>query len=145
MRFTLDSATEFLLGSCVHSISAGISYPQNAPRSTNSAIVEAETIASRHPANLFAKAFGDALLVTAKRSRYGSLWPLAEFWKDKAKEHMNVLRGFVDPIIKEAIEKKRANDGMGKAELEDSDTLLDNLVNHTDGTLSIFSTFYGDH
>lgn len=58
---------------------------------------------------------------------------------------MNVLRGFVDPIIKEAIEKKRANDGMGKAELEDSDTLLDNLVNHTDGTLSIFSTFYGDH
>ena len=29
-RFTLDSATEFLFGNCVESLSAGLPYPRNA-------------------------------------------------------------------------------------------------------------------
>ena len=133
MRFTLDSATEFLFGSCVHSLSAGLAYPHNAPRDSNPAIVAAESIAAHHPSSRFASAFGDALVVTGRRSSYGAIWPLFEMFEDKTSKHMKVLREFVDPIVKDAIEKRRRG-GVEKKELDDSDTLLDNLVNRTDGS-----------
>lgn len=72
--------------------------------------------------------------MTAVRSRYGVHWPLLEFWKDTMKEPMKVVKDLIEPIVEEAVRKKRQRAigvGVGKGE-DDEGTLLENLVNETD-------------
>jgi cytochrome P450 len=57
-----------------------------------------------------------------------------EFWKDRIKEPMKIVKDLIEPIVEEAIQKKRQRAvgvGVGKEE-EDEGTLLENLVNKTD-------------
>ncbi|TDL14680.1 cytochrome P450 [Rickenella mellea] len=126
-RFTLDSATEFLFGSCVHSLSAGLPYP---PSSTNSL----DKNNNDHPANIFARAFQDSQDIIALRSRFGEAWPLFEFWEDRTKRPMGVINKFIEPIVEEAVRRKReGRDGeVEKGGEGDEETLLDHLVNYTE-------------
>lgn len=135
-RFTLDSATEFLLGQDVCSLSAGLVYPPSSPFSKDSNILH-------HPANQFARAFHEAQVCTVPRNIFGLLWRVREFWEDKVKKHMKVCYGFIDPILKEALEKKngmknnRSSTGSSPKTMEaqEGDTLLDHLVKISDGEL----------
>jgi hypothetical protein len=136
-RFTMDSASSFLFGKNVRSLDAGLPYPHNAtPKTTN--IPAAMT----HPSSMFASAFQDAQTVTALRNRLGEHWPLAEFWVDKLEKPMSIVRGFLDPILEEAVAKKRAmapqegekTNELGDRQVQEGETLLDHLVNYTDGT-----------
>ncbi|KAL0949002.1 hypothetical protein HGRIS_009101 [Hohenbuehelia grisea] len=131
-RFTLDSATEFLFGQNVHSLSAGLPYPHDHPHAKDGA---------DHPANAFAHAFSEAQSESAFRSRYGVNWPLLEPFRSRTAPHMRVVRAFIDPILAEAVAKKRAADAAsgkgvdaekGEREVKDGETLLDHLVNYTD-------------
>jgi hypothetical protein len=129
-RFTLDSATEFLFGNDVRSLSAGLPYPHTSPL--------VATYDRSHPANVFAHAFANAQELASRRSRFGSAWPLKEFWKDKVKIQRDIINKFIDPILAEAIAKKRPmkeTTGMqdGEREVKDGETLLDHLVNYTEG------------
>ncbi|KAI0741701.1 cytochrome P450 monooxygenase pc-3 [Daedaleopsis nitida] len=128
-RFALDSATEYLLGSCVHSLhSTPLPYPRGmSPDGQNPA---SETSSDKFP-----HAFATAQRVVAERPRVGWLWPLTEMFGSKTDEPMAVVDAFIEPILREAIRKKeeRAN-----AELEVNDkagqgdeTLLDHLVQQT--------------
>jgi cytochrome P450 len=128
-RFTLDSATEFLFGNDVRSLSAGLPYPHTSPL--------AATYNQSHPANVFAHAFGTAQGLASRRSRFGSAWPLKEFWKDKVKVQRDIVNKFIDPILAEAIAKKRSMKEAssmqnGEREVKDGETLLDHLVNYTE-------------
>jgi hypothetical protein len=67
------------------------------------------------------------------RIRFGDLWPLLSFRKDRIKPHMKVLHEFVEPIVASAIQGKKELEASGIKEKED-DTLLQNLVNSTEGT-----------
>lgn len=81
-------------------------------------------------------------MTTALRNRFGEHWPLTEFWVDKLEKPMNVVRGFLDPILKEAVAKKRAmapgtqekekTNDLGDRQVEEGESLLDHLVNYTD-------------
>lgn len=70
-----------------------------------------------------------------------------EFWKDKIKEPMRVVKELIEPIVEEAVKKKRQRiyaaggskfggkgkgEGMGGGDMEEEGTLLENLVNETD-------------
>lgn len=131
-RFTLDSATEFLFGHCVHvlRVPGGLPY---------SPVVTDLDPSKRFRGNedyavKFSEAFSDAQLASAKRIQLGSLWPLFEFWKDTTLGHMDVINAFIDPILREAIEKKKADVVRAdKKEVDEGDTLLDHLINYTDG------------
>lgn len=129
-RFTLDSATEFLFGKNVCSLSAGLIYPPSSPLSKDVAF-------ENHPANKFAHAFSNAQIATGYRGRFGSAWRLSEFWTDRVKKHMDVCYKFIDPILKEALEKSKENvDEKADAkdrEIKEGETLLDHLVNYTEG------------
>ena len=133
-RFTLDSATDFLFGHCVHILSAGLPYP---PSIVDGAAFKLPSETRRDPASLFSEAFANAQMRGAKRSRYGSLWPLFEFWKDKTEDDMKIMKAFVDPILQDAIAKRRLNVNSGRTSVkkgvEDGDTLLDHLLNYTEG------------
>ncbi|KAF8960212.1 cytochrome P450 [Flammula alnicola] len=130
-RFTMDSATEFLFNQDVDSLGAGIPYPHYSPL--------VDLTAHAHPANKFSKAFDEAQRLIAVRSRLGVNWPLAEFWKDKVKEQMTVVNGFIEPIMRAAVERKRAMSG-GKEqtvfekdrEVKDGESLLEHLINYTE-------------
>lgn len=136
-RFTLDSATEFLFGKNVCSLSAGLTYPPSSPLSKDVAF-------ENHPANKFAHAFSDAQIATGYRGRFGSAWRLSEFWTDRVKKHMDVCYKFIDPILKEALEKSKMTkenvDEKADAkdrEVKEDETLLDHLVNYTEDPIVI--------
>lgn len=136
-RFTLDSATEFLFGSCVHSLKSGLPYPANAttPYSGSSS---AGTIDS---ADAFAKAFQSVQEALSQRARLGPFWKLWEMKGNTTTEPLKVVSAFIDPILAAALEKKGSSPsqatGTEKAgEIEDDETLLDHLVRFTDGNVS---------
>ncbi|KAF8055213.1 cytochrome P450 monooxygenase pc-1 [Lyophyllum atratum] len=125
-RFTLDSASEFLFGHCVHSLTAGLPYPHNA-----SFIPPESKTPQSNRANEFARAFLEAQEVISSRERYGWIWPIAEMWGDKSKEPMKIVNAYLDPIIQEAIVKKDAAPQSEKkleSHVEDGETLIDHLV-----------------
>lgn len=123
-RFTMDSASEFLFGSDVQSLSAGLPYPST---------FKAATDRRMHASDSFADAFREAQIASAARSRFGKFWPLAEFWENKVEKDMQIVFDYVDPIVRHALEAKKAKE-RSKVEGEDEDeTLLEHLVKLTDG------------
>ncbi|KAI0663220.1 cytochrome P450 monooxygenase pc-3 [Cubamyces menziesii] len=126
-RFTLDSATEFLFGKCVHSLSSELPYAHNDP-------IAPKFIGEKDTAEGFSTAFAAAQEVISMRGRTGWLWHLQELFHDKSAEHMRVVDAFLQPILEEAIAKNsntkpRATSG-DKGD-EENETLLDHLVKIT--------------
>ncbi|KAI0786163.1 cytochrome P450 [Abortiporus biennis] len=131
-RFTLDTATEFLFGQCVNSLSADLPYP---PR--NLPIPATRVV---HESDEFASAFMEAQYVIAERSRLGWIWPFLEMFGDNSKKPMKVVDNYLKPIIEKALEreKNRKNEmtehlkiGEKVDEVDDDVTLLDHLVRYT--------------
>ncbi|KAH9483183.1 Cytochrome P450 monooxygenase 75 [Psilocybe cubensis] len=129
-RFTLDSATVFLFGNDVKSLAGVLPYPHYI---TDIPSTERQT--EEHPALRFVNAFAEAQTIMAWRLRYGYMWPLAEFWHDRIKGPMKVVHDFVDPIVAEAIKKKR--EGHGNVKEKEEETLLENLVNSTEDHITL--------
>lgn len=139
-RFTMDSATEFLFNKNVHSLDAGLPYPHY--------MADMNTAAQfNHPANTFSRAFDEAQRLVALRSRRGVNWPLTEFWKDKVSEQMVVINGFIEPILRTAVERKKLSSPEESKtseknfpdkdrEVKDGESLLDHLINYTEGEQS---------
>lgn len=112
------------------SLSGGLPYPYyvNAGRAAGTKTYE-------HPALRFVNAFSEAQMITAQRMRFGSSWPLQEFWYDTMKEPMKIVHRFGDPIVAEAIKRKR--EGRSDLEEKDDETLLENLVNSTEDHITL--------
>ena len=139
-RFTLDSATEFLFGTCVNSLDAGLVYPEGhsfegMPHSS------VESVAEK-----FARAFSAAQWEVSLRGFLEDLWPLEEMWEDRTKKHMDVVDAYIEPILREALERKaKLGEGFGENsvfsekekgdehDIGEDETLLDHLVKYTDG------------
>lgn len=84
---------------------------------------------------------------TALRSRFGPSWPLTEFWKDEVKEHRKVVNQFVDPFLHRALANKLAKEKAtaSNEKIEDAEelTLLDHLINHTEGSWRFLFIYLG--
>ncbi|KAF8893051.1 cytochrome P450 [Infundibulicybe gibba] len=117
-RFTLDSATEFLFGTDVCSLSAGLPYPETASDKNPSSHLD-------HPSHRFVKSFMAGQIKLATRFGFGLDWPLFEFWKDGIKPHRAVIDDFVEPLLAKALERKE------KIMEGDEVNLLDHLLKHT--------------
>ena len=123
-RYTMDAATEFLFGKDVQSLSGNLPYPSTHKRSS----------IDTHPSDRFATAFNRAQEHTYFRiAIYDKLWPLVDFWEDTVETDKKVLWEFIDPLITNALEKRRAARGVSEAS-RDSGTFLEHLVTQTDGT-----------
>ncbi|KAK7060019.1 cytochrome P450 [Favolaschia claudopus] len=134
-RFTLDSATEFLFGKSVDSISAGLPYSSSAVP-----FASASNFNEDHPSNTYVKAFGHAQLLTTKRTAYSTKWPLQEFWKDKVKPMRKICDDYVGEILQSALERKRAGRrGSGEKEQE---TFLSHLVDATEDKEVIMDSIF---
>ena len=135
-RFTLDTASEFLFGRCMHALSGDLPFPHNATAHPYaSTLSPGSGTKEAAGTSRFAQAFLDAQMFVATRDRYGWIWPLTELWEDKAKKPMKVVNAYLAPIIQDAIRKREG--GMAKAEEvkdgEDEGTMIDHLVGLTSG------------
>ncbi|KZT71412.1 cytochrome P450 [Daedalea quercina L-15889] len=140
-RFTLDSATEFLFGACVHSLRSMLPFPHNTSTSSPFAAVTMSPVSEQDAAEAFATAFTAAEHVCAERAMVGAIWPLLEMRKDKSLAHMRVVDRYLRPILEEALRKKARREHVEKArgmktdeeadDIEESETLLDHLVKLT--------------
>lgn len=139
-RFTLDSASEFLFGRCVHVVRAGLPYPHNAPPAI---MCKDREQRARDVGERFAHAFSEAQSVISERTRLGLIWPFWEMRRNRCAEPMEVVRAFIEPILEDVVQKKKDKKddldtgASGIDEIGENDTLLDHLVKLTDGTLSI--------
>lgn len=130
-RFTIDSATDFLFGTCVNALSAGLPYAYN---------VRDITLESRSARGTraveFSRAFLEAQEKISNRERLGKVWPLFEILHDSTAESMKVVNAYLEPIIQEALSKHKFKPvGGGKTEkIAEDATLLDHLVDQTQGT-----------
>lgn len=137
-RFTLDSATAFLFGRCVHALGTGLPYPHNAPLMTGQGRNSHGSVAEK-----FGKAFAEAQQAISKRSSFGTLWALGEVTKDSTEEPMQVVRAFIEPILADALAKQKEEISMSPVDKEKGDviteeeTLLHYLVKHTQGKISL--------
>jgi len=130
-RFTLDSASEFLFGQSVGSLSAGIPYPPGKEHKNPVSLFE-------HPSYLFLNAFTEAQVISHMRSCRGNLWPLFELKKDLIKPLRQIIDGFIEPMITEALatrERRLAKE----VDVQDNevDNLLTHLVNSTQGQSNV--------
>ena len=137
-RFTLDSATEFLFGHDVGSLSANIPYPASAAHLNESSFYN-------HPSTIFVKAFTEGQNLTIERSFFGNDWPLLEFWSDKVAPFRKVIDDFTNPLMEEALAKRNLGLSKKAADSKDddeSDNLLGHLVKHTQGKESLLNRPY---
>ncbi len=128
-RFTLDSATEFLFGTCIHSLDTTLPYPWNAPSQLK--------VRANSPAEAFARAFTEAQDVIVNRIRIGPIWPFWELMGDKSAEPMRIVDECLVPILEAAVKKHKEAKAAGledrPEEISEDETLLDHLVKYTDG------------
>jgi len=123
-RFTLDTATEFLFGRDVKSLSAELPYPSTHKGHTR----------PTHPSDEFALAFNRAQEYAFARMIHGKFWSLFEFWKDSVTAERTLTDKFISPLIEAALQRKKKAHGAYELNKEEG-SLLDHLVHHTDGTV----------
>ncbi|TFK50641.1 cytochrome P450 [Heliocybe sulcata] len=132
-RFTLDSATEFLFGNDVRSLSAQLPYPYGV-KAPAPALPRGSPLMSSE-AKKFAEAFAVAQEAAAHRARVGGVWPLFEITNDRTKAPMKVVGGYVDRILEEALRKHKSTVPIEKMEsgedADDGETLLEHLIKFT--------------
>jgi hypothetical protein len=81
-------------------------YPHNSPQA-EAANSSSHLNSSTHK---FAKAFSEAQSITLERARFGLLWPLFEFWKDRLGRPMKIVHELIDPIVADAVAKSKVLD-----------------------------------
>ncbi|KAJ3800615.1 cytochrome P450 monooxygenase pc-1 [Lentinula aff. detonsa] len=143
-RFTLDSATEFLFGSCVNSLATGLPYPRNIAPTVVSNSTTDSSGALLSPSNTafslahdFSNAFLEAQEAVGSRERFSMIWPMLEIHKDKTEEPMKIINAFIQPIVNEAVAKMKSQNKLGETKgsvdkIDEHETLLDHLVKQTD-------------
>ncbi|KZW04259.1 cytochrome P450 [Exidia glandulosa HHB12029] len=129
-RFTLDSASEFLFGVNVHSLESALPYPGEVLNDGSKIAKPGQTLSK---ADEFVKAFNEAQVIISNRLWVGDMWPLFEFWKDRTIAPMKVIGAFIDPIVAQALSRKKDRAKLAEIDADSQPaTLLDHLVMHTD-------------
>ena len=134
----MDSATEFLFGHNVGSLSADIPYPVSAIHLNKPSFYN-------HPSTIFVKAFTEGQNLTAARTSFGNDWPLLEFWFDKVVPLRKVMDNFTEPLMEEALAQRNlelSKKGTDTKHDDEKDNLLAHLVKHTQGKESLLKSSF---
>jgi len=112
----------------------GIPYPPGAEHNNPASLLE-------HPSQTFLDAFTKAQIISNVRLTRGDIWPLFEFKEDLVKPLRQIVDGFTEPIIAEALEKRERRLAKNiNVEDNEVDNLLSHLVNSTQGQFIILHT-----
>ena len=110
-RFTVDTASEFLFGENL------------------------DTLSYRNDGfGSFTRAFVDIQALILNRNMLGDFWPVLEFFKDQSEEHKKVITGWVDPLVIRAVQIQNEMKAKGQTVNPDDCTFLEYLATTTQGT-----------
>ncbi|KAK7018487.1 cytochrome P450 monooxygenase CYP63 [Favolaschia claudopus] len=124
-RFTLDAASEFLFGTDLETLSGSLPVAGKTTMGPKGSATDDSWGA-------FAKAFEMAQQIVTDRGRIGYLWPLFELFKDKNEDNAAVIQAWLDPLVRRAIEDKRAAEKAGINSPVADKTFMQHLADSTD-------------
>ena len=79
------------------------------------------------------------------RATFGNDWPLLEFWNDKVAPLRQVMDKFTEPLIEDALAKRKlelSKNGADSKDDNENGNLLAHLVKHTQGKDSPLSLLF---
>lgn len=129
-RFTLDTASEFLFGKNLDTLSGTLPVPGKTAMSAKGSATEDEF-------GSFAQAFEDVQTIILARIRRGYFWPLLELLHDSTTPHMKVIHEWLDPLVERVIKNKANMRKAGVQSSLDQSTFLDYLADNTEGVSTI--------
>ena len=110
-RFTVDTASEFLFGENLDTLS----YKNDGFDS-------------------FTHSFMDIQALILRRNTLGNFWPLVELFKDKSVGYKRVIRGWVDPLVVRVVQIQEEMKEKGQTVNPDDCTFLEYLATKIQGT-----------
>ncbi|KIM79356.1 hypothetical protein PILCRDRAFT_74435, partial [Piloderma croceum F 1598] len=105
-RFTLDTASEFLFGQNLNTLSSSLPVPGQGG-------IGAKGSVTTDAWGSFAQAFEEIQQIVTNRRRLGYTWPLFELFDDKTTPQVTVIRRFLDPIVRQVLLDKEAMENSG--------------------------------
>lgn len=127
-RFTIDAASEFLFGKNLDTLSGQLP-------TAGSATLSGRGSSTNDAWGTFAKAFEAVQQIITTRARTGIIWPVFELLDDKTTPHVDVIRQWVDPLVRQTLEDKAASKKAGIDGNLEEKTFLQHLADSTDGSL----------
>ncbi|KAF7334449.1 Cytochrome P450 monooxygenase CYP63 [Mycena venus] len=129
-RFTLDAASEFLFGTDLQTLSGSLPIPGKTEMGPKGS-------ATHDSWGDFAKSFEMAQQIITDRGRIGYLWPVFELFKDKNEGNMAVIRAWLDPLVRRALDDKRMAEKAGINSPVAEKTFMQHLADSTDDPVLI--------
>ncbi|THH04268.1 hypothetical protein EW145_g5647 [Phellinidium pouzarii] len=124
-RFTLDTASEFLFGNNLDTLSLSLPEPGKAKMGPKGSATNDEF-------GSFAQAFEMAQCVITQRARLGYFWPVSELKKNRIKEAGQITKKWLDPIVRRAIDEKAKAKRAGIEAPISERTFLEHLAQSTE-------------
>ncbi|KAG1748095.1 cytochrome P450 monooxygenase CYP63 [Suillus lakei] len=115
-RFTIDAASDFLFGQNLDTLSKKLPLSSSGPQSDRGSTTDDSW-------GTFAQAFEAVQRIITMRGRTGFIWPVFELFDDKTAPHVEIIKRWLDPLVKQTLDQK---------------TFLEHLADSTEG-LCFFS------
>lgn len=126
-RFTLDTASEFLFGKNIDTLSGRLPQPGGTKMS-------AKGSSTTDAFGSFAQAFEEAQELVVLRVRRGYFWPVYELIKgDPHRKHMAVIQKWLEPLVEDALKNKSDRQKAGFNNPLDQSVFLQYLADNTEG------------
>lgn len=125
-RFTLDAASEFLFGQNMDTLSGMLPVAGHT-------IMSAKGSATTDEFGSFVQAFETTQTIVSERARRGYFWPVAELLHDKVEAHMDIINGWLNPIIERVLVHKMRMKKAGVQVTADQSTFLEYLADIMEG------------
>ncbi|KAG6837575.1 hypothetical protein H0H93_006989 [Arthromyces matolae] len=123
-RFTIDAASEFLFGKNLDTLSGDLPIPGVTPMGPKGS-------QTRDSWGSFTGAFEMAQQIISGRTRIGWMWPLFEMFGDKSQPHVEIIRGWLDPLVGQALTDHERMKSAGIESTIADKTFLQHLVDST--------------
>ncbi|KAJ7853718.1 cytochrome P450 monooxygenase CYP63 [Mycena olivaceomarginata] len=127
-RFTLDSASEFLFGMKLNTLSQPLTVPGKVKLGPKGSI----PIDGATEFDEFTEAFERVAVIITRRGTQGDTWPLLELFEDKTEDSIATIMNWLEPIVNRAISDKENGKAAGAVTPLDDNVFLDFLAAKTD-------------
>jgi hypothetical protein len=129
-RFTLDTASEFLFGKNLNTLSSSLPVP-------GQGVMGAKGSVTTDSWGSFAQAFEEIQQIVTNRRRLGYIWPLFELFGDKTTSQVTSIRSFLDPIVRQVFLDKEMMEKGGIESPMDEKTFIQHLAESTKGQATL--------
>jgi hypothetical protein len=129
-RFTIDAASDFLFGQNLDTLSKRLPDPSSGGQSDRGSATDDSW-------GTFAQAFEAAQRIITMRARSGSIWPVFELFEDKTAPHVEIIKKWLDPLVKQTLEHKVASQKISHWNTIEEKTFLEHLADSTEGLYSL--------